>query len=202
VRGGGVVFLAILLYAWSSHTKHKIKAYCFPNDLMLWVVIQLLLSGLTFFIAVMYTYNTGVSVMIPRTISVLSFFWCMNIVISAFYFSGFIKLITFKKNVFIRFVATGIPFILLVSFILFSKRSNLNRIYSDFSDGKIHKYSDFQKRQINDFINCNDQQVMKSTLPEKPITFVWDLSDNNFNTRYYRYYSETLCNRAKQQVDR
>lgn len=198
VRGGLFLFLTTFLSAIAlgvGRNAEAAKKWRLWTD---WLFAQSLLVGLTLLISVMYSYSTGVSTMIPRTVSVLSFFWSLNLMASAVLMAAMSPFL--MSGLQRRWVAAFrlAPAAYLCFMVAIHPESNIHKLYGDLLGGSVSAYRDFQIRQTGLFEACDIQGLEKLRLPEKPMTFVWDISDGNMGTRYFQYYREGLCGKHMQ----
>ncbi|NBO65609.1 MAG: hypothetical protein EBU88_12345 [Acidobacteria bacterium] len=198
VRGGLILFLATLsssvAFGVGKEGGVASKARLWSD----WLFAQTMLMGLTLMMPVMYSYSSGVSYMIPRTITVLSFFWSLNLMVSAVLMAGLLPL-PIQKPQRTRFgVFSLAPAACLIYLLAFGRDSNIRRLYVDFMEGQVSAYRDVQIRQLALFQACDDRGLQQIPAPKKPMTFVWDVSDGNWGSRYYQYYRDCLCGKSLQ----
>lgn len=163
--------------------------------LLKYLIIQIILFTLTFLIFLFYPYSTGVTVLIPRVLSVILFLWIIN-----FIFSGitFAILVNSKMRYWIqeKNVIVALITLLLIASIPRASNNILNA-YKDIIVGDVDCYEKYFNMQYLLFKTCDISKVKQEVLLCKPYIYVWDLSEENFNSRYFLYYQNVLCHKTE-----
>ena len=194
VRQGWLLFVVAVIITLLYCEPLNHSSFSSKRFIRNYIGSQLIILMLSVFLFFTYHFSTGLNVMIPRALSLIQFLWCLNIVISGMmvcYYLSY-KLPDFNKTLFKNTGPISITALALL-LVMSSGNGNIAVLYKEIRSGIIACDQQYFQAQYNAFKNCKIDDVKAKAPSCKSITYVWDLSDEKFNTRYFAYYESLLC---------
>jgi hypothetical protein len=158
--------------------------------------VQFFLILFTFLTFFSYSFSTGLWLPIQRIMSLIHYLWLLNFLLCVFLFSLWIKpwisnFVVISNGGFI------ISLIIFLTLFISAKQNNTSRLIIDMQNSNYSKYCIYMKKQRSFFQNGNEHLVKNQKPPSRPMIYVWDLADENYKTRYFEYYSNSLNKKSK-----
>lgn len=191
IKRGVIAFGLTFLYFVSTSNKYENLNY--KQFFLKYLFIQSVLFIMTFFIFLFYPFSTGVTVLIPRVLSVILFLWTTN-----FIFSGVTLALLINSTIRYSIQKKSVVIVLITLLLIASiprTGNNILNAYSDIKIGHVECYEKYFKTQYLLFKTCDISKIKQGNLLCKPYMYVWDLSEDNFDSRYFLYYQHVLCKR-------
>jgi hypothetical protein len=185
-----VVPIVVFIFSCNVDSKWEIDFAIIPKPKSV-ILVQLILLFLLFFTLFTYSFSTGLVLPIQRILLFVHFFWVLNIIMISMCFGFILK----KMFVYIHFPNRYFVYSLVCYFMLIfsADQNNARKLVIDFKNGNLSKYEIYMRTQRMQFQKSNNLMLKEHRPPPKPLIYVWDLSDENYNTRYFLYYRNVLC---------